>query len=47
MRQLEAEKLISEDDLRRGQERVQQMTDQYSKELEQLGAAKEQEVMEV
>jgi ribosome recycling factor len=47
LRQLENEKLISEDDMHRAQDRVQQLTDRYSKELETIGAAKEQEVMEV
>ncbi len=47
MRQLEQEKLISEDDLRRGQEKVQDLTDRYSKELDSVGSHKEAEVMEV
>lgn len=47
LRQLEEEKLISEDDLRRAQERVQQLIDRYSKELDHVGADKEAEVMEV
>ncbi len=47
LRQLENEKLISEDDMHRGQERIQQLTDRYSKELEQIGSEKEAEVMEV
>jgi ribosome recycling factor len=47
LRQLESEKMISEDDLRRAQDRVQQLTDRFSKELDQIGANKETEVMEV
>lgn len=47
LRQLEHEKLISEDEQRRGQERIQQLTDRYIKELDQTGATKEAEVMEV
>jgi ribosome recycling factor len=47
LRQLEGEKLITEDELRRGQERTQELTDRYSKEAEQVSAAKEAEVMEV
>lgn len=47
LRQLENEKLISEDDMHRGQERIQQLIDRYSKELEQIGSEKEAEVMEV
>jgi ribosome recycling factor len=33
--------------MHRAQDRVQQLTDRYSKELDSIGAAKEQEVMEV
>ncbi|MBX0328539.1 ribosome recycling factor [Oscillochloris sp. ZM17-4] len=47
LKQLEAEKLINEDDLHRGQERVQQLTDRATKELEQIGADKEAEVLAV
>ncbi len=47
LRQLETEKLISEDEGRRAQEKIQQLTDRYSKELDQIGAAKEAEVLEV
>jgi ribosome recycling factor len=47
LRQLEAEKEISEDDLRRAQEKVQETTDRYTRELEQIGSQKEAEVMEV
>ncbi|NNJ10954.1 ribosome recycling factor [Chloroflexales bacterium ZM16-3] len=47
LKQLEAEKLISEDDLHRGQERVQQLTDRTTKDLEQIGADKEAEVLAV
>jgi ribosome recycling factor len=47
LKQLEAEKMISEDDLHRGQERVQQLTDRCTKDLEQIGAEKEAEVLAV
>jgi ribosome recycling factor len=47
IRQLGNEKLISEDDQRRGQERLQELTDRAIREMDQLGAAKEAEVMEV
>jgi ribosome recycling factor len=47
LRQLEHEKLISEDDQRRGQEKLQDVTDRYTRDLDQIGAAKEAEVMEV
>jgi ribosome recycling factor len=38
---------LSEDDSRRAQEKVQQMTDKYIGEIDKLLAAKEQEIMEV
>jgi ribosome recycling factor len=47
LRQLEHEKLISEDDQRRAQDRLQEMTDRYTRELDQIGQAKEAEVMEI
>lgn len=47
VRQLEHEKLISENDQRRGQEKLQEVTDRYIRELDQIGQAKEAEVMEV
>lgn len=47
LRELEHEKIITEDDLHRAQERIQELTDRYSKELDQVGLTKEEEVMEV
>lgn len=47
LRELEHEKLISEDDFRRAQERLQELTDRYIKELDRVGAVKEEEVLEV
>jgi ribosome recycling factor len=47
LKELEAEKLIGEDDLKRGQERVQQLTDKTIGELDQVGKEKEAEVMAV
>ncbi|HEU5016322.1 MAG TPA: ribosome recycling factor [Roseiflexaceae bacterium] len=47
LRDLGNEKLISEDDQRRGQEKLQELTDRYGRDLDQVGAAKEAEVMEV
>jgi ribosome recycling factor len=47
LRQLEHEKMISEDELHRGQDKLQDLTDRHTKELDQIGAAKEAEVMEV
>lgn len=47
LRELETESLIGEDELHRAQEKLQELTDHYTKELEQVGASKEAEVMEV
>lgn len=47
MREYEKEKLISEDDLSRGEKNVQTLTDKYIGELNDLGQKKEEEVMTV
>jgi ribosome recycling factor len=47
LKKLESDKQISEDELKRAQEKIEQLTGQYTKELEQLGQHKEREVMEV
>ncbi len=47
LREMEHEKLISEDEMHRAQDQLQNLTDQYSKELDQVGATKEAEVLEV
>jgi ribosome recycling factor len=47
LKELESEKLIGEDDLKRGQERVQQLTDKGIAELDVIGKDKEAEVMAV
>lgn len=47
LKQLEAEKLISEDDQHRGQERIQQLTDKCIADLDQIGKDKEAEVLAV
>jgi ribosome recycling factor len=47
LKKLEAEKLISEDEQHRGQERIQQLTDRYTKDLEHIGAEKEAEVLAI
>lgn len=47
LRDLKEEKEISEDDLKRGEEDVQKLTDEIIREIDQLGANKEREVMEV
>jgi ribosome recycling factor len=47
LRDLEKEKLISEDDYYRGKDRMQELTDQYVEETDELGTAKEKQIMEV
>ena len=47
LKKLESDKQITEDDLKRAQEKLEQLTGQYTKELDQLGQNKEREVMEV
>lgn len=44
---LEKEKEISEDQERRAQEEIQKLTDKYVKEVDQLVAAKEEDIMKV
>lgn len=47
MRDFEKEKLISEDDLARGEEDLQKLTDKYVEEIAAQGKTKEAEIMEV
>jgi len=47
MRDFEREKLISEDELKRGEEELQKLTDRFIEEVEKLGKKKEAEIMEV
>jgi ribosome recycling factor len=47
MRELEKEKLISEDDLKRGEDELQKITDHNIEEINKHGQHKEQEIMEV
>jgi ribosome recycling factor len=47
MRELEKEKLVSEDDLKRGEEELQKVTDRNIEEINKHGHHKEQEIMEV
>ncbi|MCU0522922.1 MAG: ribosome recycling factor [Anaerolineae bacterium] len=47
LREYETESLISEDDLTRGQEQLQQMTDRYVEQVEQVGSRKELDIMEI
>ncbi|HUG33202.1 MAG TPA: ribosome recycling factor [Anaerolineales bacterium] len=47
LRDFEKEKLISEDDLTRGEEDLQKLTDKYIEEIASQGKTKEVEIMEV
>jgi ribosome recycling factor len=47
MREYEKEKLISEDDLKRGEEELQKLTDRYIEDVGKYGQTKEKEIMEV
>ena len=47
MRDFEKEKLITEDDLKRGEEDLQKLTDRFVEEIAQHGKNKETEIMEV
>ena len=47
LREFEKEKLISEDDLKRGEEKLQKITDKYTEELQDVGSGKEEEILEV
>jgi ribosome recycling factor len=47
MREFEKEKLISEDDLERGEDELQKVTDRNIEEINKHGQHKEQEIMEV
>lgn len=47
MREFEQEKLISEDDLKRGEDDAQKLTDRYVETVDEVGERKEKEVMEV
>ena len=47
MRDFEKEKLISEDDLERGEEELQKLTDKYVDEVSVQGKKKEAEILEV
>lgn len=47
MKEMLKEKMISQDDERRGQEEVQKLTDRFIAEIDQLLAAKEKEILQV
>ncbi len=47
LREFEEEKMITEDDLHRGEEQVQEITDEYAKKIDEVSERKEKEIMEV
>lgn len=47
LRELEKEKMISEDDMFVGRDELQKMTDNFVKRMDEVGKAKEEEIMEV
>ena len=47
LRDLEKEKMISEDDFYTGRDEVQKLTDDYVEKAGEIGAAKEQEIMSI
>ena len=47
MREFEHEKLISEDDLKRGEEEIQKLTDRMVETIDETGDRKQKEIMEV
>ncbi|MCU0507841.1 MAG: ribosome recycling factor [Anaerolineae bacterium] len=46
LRDAEKEKMIDEDDLHKGQEQIQELTDKYIKQIDEVGKAKEAEILE-
>lgn len=47
LEEFEKEKMISEDDKKHGQDLVQKLTDEYIARIDDMGKAKEQEIMDV
>lgn len=47
LQDFEKEKMISEDDFYRGKDQVQELTDEFVKRIDEIGARKEEEVMEI
>ena len=47
LREFEKEKMISEDDLKKGEEELQKITDRYIEEINAVGERKEKEILEV
>jgi ribosome recycling factor len=47
LKEFEKEKMISEDDFFRGKDDVQDLTDEFIKEIDEIGKRKEEELMEI
>lgn len=47
LREMQKESMISEDDLHRGQERIQQKTDEYIKHVDEIAREKDEEIMTI
>ncbi len=47
LREYESESLISEDDLTRGQDQLQELTDKHVEQVDEVGNRKEQDIMEI
>jgi ribosome recycling factor len=47
LRTFEKEKLIPEDDFYYGRDELQKLTDEYVKKIDEIGAAKEKEILEI
>jgi ribosome recycling factor len=47
LRDFEREKMITEDDYFRGKDQVQELTDEFTKKVDEIGERKEAEVMEI
>jgi ribosome recycling factor len=47
IREFEREKMITEDELHRGIDRLQELTDKYIMKIDEIGELKEAEIMEV
>jgi ribosome recycling factor len=47
LRKMERDKAISQDENRRSQDQLQKTTDSHVKDIDQVGAAKETEIMQV
>jgi ribosome recycling factor len=46
MREFEKEKLVSEDDFYRGKEELQELTDDYTKKMDEISDRKQHEILE-